>query len=102
MEFGGPPPSRILEMEREYPQLMRRRFETELVPHARGVPITLEIVSHADYSRGITDYAGAHHAHAVVLGTTGRSGLGYALLGTTAERVMRDVGTAVLAIKHRD
>lgn len=99
--FGGPAPAEILSLEQQFPRVLQARFDAELAPLARGTAPRLELLHHADYGRAIVDYANASSADLVVLGTTGRSGLAYALLGTTAEKVMRDVGTAVLAIKQR-
>jgi nucleotide-binding universal stress UspA family protein len=40
-----------------------------------------------------------HHATLVVLGTVGRTGLAGLIMGNTAERVLREVRCAVLALK---
>lgn len=39
------------------------------------------------------------HADLIVLGTKGKTNLKYVLLGSTAERLLRDVPCSVLAIK---
>ena len=53
------------------------------------------------YSEGIVRHAADSGTSLVALGTTGRSGIAYLLLGTTAEKVIREVGCAVLAVKPR-
>jgi nucleotide-binding universal stress UspA family protein len=47
----------------------------------------------------IAGYARRHGASLVVMGTVGRSGLSGALIGNTAERVLRDLRGSVLAVK---
>lgn len=91
--------SQITSLTQQYPALMQKRFDDELAAHAGDVDVTFELITSRDYSRGIVDYATRQESDLVVTGTTGRSGIAYALLGTTAEKVMRDVGCAVLAIK---
>jgi len=61
--------------------------------------VRIELVHAADMAKGIVDYAAKEDSDLVVLGTTGRTALGYLLLGTTAEKVIRDAGRAVLAVK---
>jgi nucleotide-binding universal stress UspA family protein len=47
----------------------------------------------------IAGYAKRHGASLVVMGTVGRSGLSGALIGNTAERVLRELRGSVLAVK---
>ena len=47
----------------------------------------------------IAAYARRHGASLVVMGTVGRSGLSGALIGNTAERVLRELRGSVLAVK---
>jgi nucleotide-binding universal stress UspA family protein len=96
----GPPPSDALRLEGEYKALLERRFREGPGALSKGVEVGFELLKSADSGRAIVDYARHHHADLVVVGTTGRSALGYMLLGTTAEKVMRSVGCAVLAVKR--
>lgn len=61
--------------------------------------VRIELVHAADMAKGVVDYAAKENTDLIVLGTTGRTALGYLLLGTTAEKVIRDAGRAVLAVK---
>lgn len=96
----GPPPEDALRLEGEYKALLERRFREKYGEFSAGVEVGFELLKSADSGRAIVDYARHHHADLVVVGTTGRSALGYMLLGTTAEKVMRSVGCAVLAVKR--
>lgn len=50
-------------------------------------------------SAALSDYIDEHDAHLAVLGTRGRTGIKSILLGTTAEKIIRDCPCSVLAIK---
>lgn len=81
------------------PSVIEARFDKELRGHAADQPVTFAMVTCMSYSDGIVKHATESKTDLVVTGTTGRSGLAYMLLGTTAEKVIRDVGCAVLAVK---
>jgi nucleotide-binding universal stress UspA family protein len=98
----GPPPRNAVELEERFREELRRRYESSLLPHAYGHPVALHARSHGNYGDGIVEHARFIGADLVVLGTTGRTALATMLLGTTAEKVMRDVGCAVLAVKLPD
>jgi nucleotide-binding universal stress UspA family protein len=63
-----------------------------------GVPIEAKILEDTSYARGICEFAAGTHADLVVIGTQGKSGVRYMLLGSTAERVLREVACSVLAV----
>jgi universal stress protein E len=69
---------------------------------AKGVEIRTSVVDDTSYARGICEFASRKNADLVVLGTLGRTGLRYLLLGSTAEKVLRDVGCSVLAVKPHE
>ncbi|MDX1530735.1 MAG: universal stress protein, partial [Rhodothermales bacterium] len=48
----------------------------------------------------ILDYARAHEADLIVMGTHGRRGLDRALAGSVAERVVREASCPVLTVRH--
>ena len=70
-----------------------------MVPADAGAEVRCVLVRAVDYAKAIVGYAQEHGADLVVVGTTGRTPLGYWLLGTTAEQVMRDAACAVLALR---
>lgn len=65
-------------------------------PGARATPV---VVEDSSYGRGICEYAKGAGADLVVIGTHGRTNLRYLLLGSTAEKVLKEVHCSVLAVK---
>jgi nucleotide-binding universal stress UspA family protein len=51
---------------------------------------------------GIVGYAADRHIDLIVVATHGRTGLGHALLGSVAERIVREAPCPVLTIRNRD
>lgn len=94
--FSRGPSQELIDM---LPGVITARFDEELRQHAGGVPVTFTMTTCRSYSDGIIHFAEESEADLVVTGTTGRSGFAYMLLGTTAEKVIREVGCAVLAVK---
>ena len=89
----------VQDLENEFLSLTERRFRSELCGQMGDQDVHLEIINHADYGEGIVEYAKREKADLVIVGATGRTALGYMLLGTTAEKVIRAVGCAVLVVK---
>jgi len=87
-------------LEEDFKELLQRRYDMELGRDLREAGIRFELVKHAEFGEGIVEFATSRKAQLVITGTTGRTALGYMLLGTTAEKVMRSVGCAVLAVKQ--
>ncbi|MEX0876211.1 MAG: universal stress protein, partial [Phycisphaerales bacterium] len=90
---------RVNDAAAEFPKVMKQRFKDQIEPLAEGHPISFSLVEHIDYSKGVIAHVENTKVDLVVTGTTSRSKLGYAIMGTTAEKVIRDVGCAVLAVK---
>jgi len=86
-------------LETEFRTLMERRYREQLAVNIEGVDATFELIKWPDYGGGIVRHAREKEIDLVVTGTTGRSALAYMLLGTTAEKTMREVGCSVLAVK---
>jgi nucleotide-binding universal stress UspA family protein len=64
----------------------------------RGTPIRKEVWNGRP-GREITRAASVHRADLVVIGTTGRTGIPYILLGSVAEHVMREAPCDVLVVR---
>lgn len=94
--FVHGPPQELIE---KLPRVLEDRFDSELRAHAGDTPVTFTMVTCRSYSDGIVRHATESQTDLVVTGTTNRTGLAYMLLGTTAEKVIREVGCAVLAVK---
>ncbi|NUN50733.1 MAG: universal stress protein, partial [Candidatus Brocadiae bacterium] len=73
-----------------------------LVPESSatpGVETRIEVAEAPDAADGIRQAAERLGADAIVLATRGRSGLGKALLGSVADRVLKEAGRPVLLIR---
>ena len=98
----GIPPENASELELQMRSLLRSRLRevtNEQADESAGVDLTFELVESHDHAEGIAQYARDVDTDLVVVGTTGRGALAYMMLGTTAEKVLRHVGCAVLAVK---
>ena len=96
--FCKGPPQELID---KLPGVIEQRFASELAPLAGETPVSFTMTVCRSYSEGIVRHAADSGTSLVALGTTGRSGIAYLLLGTTAEKVIREVGCAVLAVKPR-
>ncbi|MFZ2874029.1 MAG: universal stress protein [Phycisphaerales bacterium] len=64
-----------------------------------GLRSSLAVFDHAGHRSGIVGFACSVSADLIVLGTRGRTNLRDVLLGSTAERALRDTPCSVLAVK---
>jgi nucleotide-binding universal stress UspA family protein len=79
----------------------RRALETLLSP-SWGVPTAVEVaVRWAGPVEGIVDYAGEAAVDLIVIATHGRTGLSHVLLGSVAERIVREAPCPVLTIRSK-
>jgi len=62
-------------------------------------PIHFAVTEAANHGHGIAEYARRVQADLLVLGTKGRSNLGYVLLGSTVERLLREIPSSVLVVR---
>lgn len=109
MAYAGHPlgfwpgqPLKVMEMWNTYRAALDPRLEKFVEPLRHemvALNVTLDIAEHDHYGRGIAAYAKEHHADLLVLGTQGKTNLRYALLGSTAERVLSELPCSALAVK---
>jgi len=107
MAYAGHPlgfwpgqPLKAMEMWNTYRSALDPRLEKFVEPLRHemvALNVTLDIAEH--YGRGIAAYAKEHTADLLVLGTQGKTNLRYALLGSTAERVLSELPCSALAVK---
>ena len=82
----------------------RREAEEELVQSAQGLTtqsrraVSWEVLEGADVARVLSAAAQQRSARAVVLGTRGASATGLAIVGSVADRVMRECPTPVVLV----
>jgi nucleotide-binding universal stress UspA family protein len=62
-------------------------------------PVHFAVTEAANHGHGIAEYARRVHADLLVLGTKGRSNLGYVLLGSTVERLLREIPCSALVVR---
>ena len=74
----------------------------EFVGDTSGVDPHFAVFDAGSHRCGIAEYARQVEADLVVLGTKGRTNLRYVLLGSTVERLLRDVPCSVLTVKPRN
>ncbi|MFQ5592474.1 MAG: universal stress protein [Phycisphaerae bacterium] len=79
-------------------QLALQPFESEI----RALQVETNVVENARESDGIVKFIGDSAADLVVVGTRGRTGMRAVLLGTVAERIVRESPCSVLAVKPDD
>ncbi len=109
MAYAGHPlgfwpgqPLKVMEMWNTYRAALDPRLEKFVEPLRHemvALNVTLDIAEHDHYGRGIAAYAKEHSADLLVLGTQGKTNLRYALLGSTAERVLSELPCSALTVK---
>lgn len=90
------------ELTQRYQAAVRRRVDALLAPIQAEMHYLhgeTHVVERADGRTGVIEYAHRIGCDLVVLGTQGRSETPGPLIGTTAERIVRDAPCSVLAIK---
>jgi universal stress protein E len=71
----------------------------EFVGDTAKRPVHFAVTEAANHGHGIAEYARRVHADLVVLGTKGRSNLRYVLLGSTVERLLREIPCSALVVR---
>ena len=80
------------------------KLETELrefVGDLGGVRASFHLVQNQKHGRGMSGFAQEQQADLLVVGARGRSKLGYMLLGSTAEYLLREQPCSVLTIRPK-
>lgn len=102
LHYRSPTPEAAPEFRQQYMIRLQRLLEAFVNPFSAELDkldCQPHLHEHQSYGRGIVEYAQAHDADLIVLGTLGTSNLRYMLLGSTAERVLRETTCSVLAIR---
>ena len=86
------------EFQRHYRLLMKQRLK-EYVGDTAGLDTRFTVFDAPRHGCGIAEYARHVQADLVVLGTKGRTTVGYVLLGSTVERLLRDLPCSVLTVR---
>jgi nucleotide-binding universal stress UspA family protein len=84
-------------------QVRRHRSEELadfLAAHARGTVTDESLLETGDPNERLPELPSEHHCDLIVVGTHGRTGLRYTLLGSVAEHVLRDTDRDVLLARQ--
>jgi nucleotide-binding universal stress UspA family protein len=80
----------------------RRRLEQAVPSCERDDPPTELVVRVGDPAHSIVDFARERGVDVIVMGTHGRGGVAHLLLGSVAERVVREAPCAVLTVREKE
>lgn len=95
-------PKPSTEDQQQHSDSLNERLQETLQPferEMRELRIATNVVENARESDGIVQFIGDSAADLVVVGTRGRTGMRAILLGTVAERIVRESPCSVLAVK---
>lgn len=76
-------------------------FVNEVTCRYPGLEVHAKVFPYSGYRSGVLEFAALVNADLVAVGTRGRSNLRDIVLGSTAEKILRDSVCAVLAVKPR-
>ncbi len=96
---GGGAPMRLEDFHRA--QTLAWMEQDRALAHTRDVPVELVFVLGAVVSVVLAE-AAQRHADVIVMGTHGRSGLAHLVMGSVAERVLRQSPVPVLTVRVPD
>ncbi len=102
LHYRMPTPEASPDFMEQYRESLEARLEQFFKPfqsQASGLKVEYRLAESSSAAGGVNDFIARYGADLVVVGTRGRTGLAVLLLGTTAERVIRESTVAVLAIK---
>ena len=102
LHYFAPMPENSPEFQAGYRALIvskLRELCEPLKPDLAGVAHTFKIDEHHSSGRGIVEYAQTNDVDLIVLGTYGRSGLRQMVLGSTAERLLRQTPCSMLTVR---
>ena len=90
-------PEATPDFQKQYTAALQGRLE-EFVDQHEGFNLRCVLFPWSSYGQGIAQYAQEVRADLVILGTRGQTTLRYLLLGSTAERLLRELPCSVLTI----
>jgi nucleotide-binding universal stress UspA family protein len=80
----------------------RRRLEEAVPECERQDPPTEFVIRHGEPVEQIVRFAEERGVDVIVMGTHGRGGVAHLLLGSVAERVVREAPCAVLTVREKE
>jgi nucleotide-binding universal stress UspA family protein len=91
-------PRTLADFEKQYRTLLEGRLR-EFVGDTSGLQATFKVIEADRVAQGIAEYAHSTATDLLVLGSKGQSNLKYLLLGSTVERLLREVPCSVLVVR---
>ncbi len=101
LHYRAPTLQATPQYRREFGHALQKRLESFVLPIARDYGLTpaCHIEENRGHGWGVVEYARAHGIDLLVLGTRSRASLRDMLLGSTAERVLRETSRSVFAVR---
>ncbi len=91
-------PRTLADFEKQYRALLEGRLR-EFVGDTSGLQATFKVIEADRVAHGIAEYACRTETDLLVLGSKGQSNLKYLLLGSTVERLLRELPCSVLVVR---
>jgi universal stress protein E len=104
VHFGAIPADASSSLQNEYQGLLEQRLAKlakSASKKANGAKVRHQIIPAATHTSALVDYLAESRADLAVVGSHGRTGLARFLIGSTAERIVRDAPCSVLTVKAR-
>lgn len=101
LHYGAPTPEASPDFQKQFADALEGRLK-EFVDQHEGFNLRCVAFPWSSYGQGIAQYAKEVKADLVILGTRGHTSLRYVLLGSTAERLLRELPCSVLTVRPTD
>jgi nucleotide-binding universal stress UspA family protein len=102
LHYRAPTPQAAPDYQKQYRDALQRSLESFSAPllgETGRLDVRHELFDYQGHGAGITEFVTSVGGDLVVLGTRGRTNLRDLLLGSTAERVLRDAPCSILAVR---
>jgi len=101
LRYLAPTPGTSPDFEKQYRAALEGRLR-EFVGQVDSPEPRFALYEATNHGHGIAEFARQVRADLILLGTRGRTNLKYLLLGSTVERLLREVPCSVLAVRAVD
>lgn len=101
LHYRAPTPEASPDFQKQYTDALQGRLE-EFVDQHEGFDLRCVLFPWSSYAQGIAQYAKEVKADLVILGRRGHTTLRYIVMGSTAERLLRELPCSVLTVVPPD
>jgi len=98
LHYRAPTPEASPDFQKQYTDALQGRLE-EFVNQHEGFNLRCAVFPWSSYGQGIVQYAKEVKADFAILGTRGHASLRYLLLGSAAERLLRELPCSALTVR---